>query len=277
MSSMATASPAVRAINRGKLAWANSCMGHTFATSSCFIMQSHCCCACRIHDAWQSGTCSLGAPGQPGRHSPAASWLQPLRKLDLVMLAKVQWDARQCPAIPSKSRALTQLCSPCVAGEFLKQRAPGLVPHVRPSTRTAEAAPTQATDMMRGVAPGIISLNLIKLRDYYVAAAAHGSKLADLGEIAQQWSGCLCRAMHCMVLQLPRMSLHWPGQLLHSGSSPMQHEVDCEVVLTDLHDWHKHCPSLSTYSGHQQWSFRHQPTCGWRPRQCWRPPRRLGR
>jgi hypothetical protein len=115
------------------------------------------------------------------------------------MLAKMQWDTRHGPAAPSKTCSLTQMVSPCVAGDLLQQVAPGLVPHVRPSKRTAQATSTEATDMMRGLPPAHIAIFLLKLRDYYVAAASVGSKLADLGELKQntlqsgRCSGCLCR------------------------------------------------------------------------------------
>jgi hypothetical protein len=68
-------------------------------------------------------------------------WLQPLFKLQLLLLAKMQWDVRQAPdnmsaprtpcPWPAKtlSRALPQLRSPCVAGDLLRQRAPVLVQH----------------------------------------------------------------------------------------------------------------------------------------------------
>jgi hypothetical protein len=67
--------------------------------------------------------------------------LQPLFKLQILLLAKMQWDVRQAPDEMSSThlpwpanalaRALPLLRSPCVAGDLLRQRAPGLVPHVQ--------------------------------------------------------------------------------------------------------------------------------------------------
>jgi hypothetical protein len=77
-------------------------------------------------------------------------WMKPLFKLQMLMLAKMQWDARHCPTHvvskqcnkpwPSKNlfNAVLQLRSPCVAGDLLRQRAPGLVQHTR-SRRRPEA------------------------------------------------------------------------------------------------------------------------------------------
>jgi hypothetical protein len=63
-------------------------------------------------------------------------------KVQVLMLAKMQWDVRQCPedAVTDKVRApwprkyltpgvVSSMVSPCVAGDLLRQRAPGLVPH----------------------------------------------------------------------------------------------------------------------------------------------------
>jgi hypothetical protein len=67
-------------------------------------------------------------------------------KLHLLLLAKLQWDMRQCPdavqvATPNTeeearlrtalARAVPGMVSPCVAGDLLQQRAPGLLPHRR--------------------------------------------------------------------------------------------------------------------------------------------------
>jgi hypothetical protein len=63
-------------------------------------------------------------------------------KLQVLLLAKMQWDVRQRPddAITNKvvypwprkvlrAGVLSNMVSPCVAGDLLQQRAPGLVPH----------------------------------------------------------------------------------------------------------------------------------------------------
>jgi hypothetical protein len=69
----------------------------------------------------------------------------PMFKLQMLLLAKMQWDVRQCPedAVTDKVRApwpgkclsanvLSHMVSPCLAGDLLQQRAPGLVPHSYP-------------------------------------------------------------------------------------------------------------------------------------------------
>jgi hypothetical protein len=61
--------------------------------------------------------------------------MQPLFKLQILLLAKMQWDLRQCPEhsqpwpVKALTRAVTRMVSPSVAGDLLQQRAPGLVPH----------------------------------------------------------------------------------------------------------------------------------------------------
>jgi hypothetical protein len=70
--------------------------------------------------------------------------MKPLFKLQVLLLAKMQWDVRQCPGNMSTTRtscpwpgkaltrAVPKLRSPCVAGDLLRQRAPVLVPHTYP-------------------------------------------------------------------------------------------------------------------------------------------------
>jgi hypothetical protein len=86
-----------------------------------------------------------GGSNDPGTDSSNESsrrpWLQPLFQLQVLLLAKMQWDARQAPdkmsaprtpcPWPPKTlpRALPRLRSPCVAGDLLRQRAPVLVQH----------------------------------------------------------------------------------------------------------------------------------------------------
>jgi hypothetical protein len=63
-------------------------------------------------------------------------------QLQVLLLAKMQWEVRQCPeeAVSDtalkpwprqliKPGVLSSMLSPCVAGDLLRQRAPGLVPH----------------------------------------------------------------------------------------------------------------------------------------------------
>jgi hypothetical protein len=91
------------------------------------------------------GTLLEGRAQAPGSSSSAEPWMAPAFKLKVLMLAKLQWDTRhgpppaphsehsQCtchwPAQPL-ARALQDMISPCVAGDLLQQRAPGLLPHV---------------------------------------------------------------------------------------------------------------------------------------------------
>jgi hypothetical protein len=66
-------------------------------------------------------------------------------KLQVLLLAKMQWDLRQSPAVVSTSaappapaslpqdlaRVVPHMVSPCVAGDLLRQRAPGLLQNKR--------------------------------------------------------------------------------------------------------------------------------------------------
>jgi hypothetical protein len=68
--------------------------------------------------------------------------MAPAFKLQVLLLAKLQWDVRHGPARPAQprdrsgwsaqplARALRHMVSPCVAGDLLQQRAPGLGPHI---------------------------------------------------------------------------------------------------------------------------------------------------
>jgi hypothetical protein len=113
-------------------------------------------CLCRVYNVWHithTRTLPGGAPLPPGllwdAEPPSSlfeAWMPPMLKLQLLHLAKMQWDLRQGPAAASASpeddseqardskaleRAVPRMASPCVAGELLQQRAPGLLPHTR--------------------------------------------------------------------------------------------------------------------------------------------------
>jgi hypothetical protein len=97
------------------------------------------------------------APGQsvlpvsfPSSGCAFQPWMRPLFKLNMLLLAKMQWDVRQCPEVavttavmdpwPAKvlrPGIMSQMVSPCVAGDLLQQRAPGLVPHAYVRKRLA--------------------------------------------------------------------------------------------------------------------------------------------
>jgi hypothetical protein len=68
--------------------------------------------------------------------------MEPLARLQVLLLAKMQWDVRQHPEEHGKGKvhstwrpiknlpeAVCNMVSPCVAGDLLQQRVPGLVPH----------------------------------------------------------------------------------------------------------------------------------------------------
>jgi hypothetical protein len=118
----------------------------------------------------------------------------PLFKLQVVLLAKTLWDARQCPthvatmrfAPPwpaALTRAVTQLCSPCVAGDLLRQRAPGLLPHVRPSKQAGSEQTMRSADMLRSVAPAQLGWRTQMLQSCYIAAAGEQRTLDATGEL----------------------------------------------------------------------------------------------
>jgi hypothetical protein len=97
---------------------------------------------CRMAVHW----CHINRPtqGASASHSNRSGyepWMPAMFKLQVVLLAKMQWDVRRhsedyitdavhhtwpTPGLPG---AVSQLVSPCVAGDLLQQRAPGLVPY----------------------------------------------------------------------------------------------------------------------------------------------------
>lgn len=109
--------------------------------------------SCRVTDAWVNhyqqgvtpGTMVIKPmwPHNSTSGSTFKPWMRPLFKLQVLVLAKLQWDVRQrpeqaaraqqghssWPAAKPLTRAVRQLRSPCVAGDVLRQRAPGLVAH----------------------------------------------------------------------------------------------------------------------------------------------------
>jgi hypothetical protein len=96
-------------------------------------------------NVWYDDTLPRGKAGSfvilPPTHNLFEPWMRPLFQLQMLLLAKMQWDVRHGPshtaqpqhpdALPAKplARALRHMVSPCVAGDLLQQRAPGLVPH----------------------------------------------------------------------------------------------------------------------------------------------------
>jgi hypothetical protein len=72
-------------------------------------------------------------------------WMPAMFRLKVLLLAKMHWDMRQCPELmnifleaaaevpppEALARAVRRMVSPCVAGDLLRQRAPGLLPHKR--------------------------------------------------------------------------------------------------------------------------------------------------
>jgi hypothetical protein len=106
-------------------------------------------------------------------------WMWPLFKLQVLVMAKKQWDVRQQPEQvaaaketnpwpPAKllTRAVRQLRSPCVAGDLLQQRAPGLVPH---------------TIQVRGLSAGMDGLRWVVKQDRFpcIPAPVFGRTLYD--------------------------------------------------------------------------------------------------
>lgn len=138
--------------------------------------------SCRVHNAWS------GTSWQP--------WMRPLLKLKLLLLSKLLWDARQNPDFlagkefqvrwPAKAlhRAGKQMFSPCMAGDLLQQRAPGLYQPVHsfkqlsPSTR--DGLSLHAAGYVRGMSPSHLAYGLNNISCYLAAAASSGHRL--LGE-----------------------------------------------------------------------------------------------
>jgi hypothetical protein len=106
-------------------------------------------------------------------------WVPPLFKLQVLLLAKMQWDVRQCPEdmsasttpYPWPSRALTRavpkLRSPCVAGDLLRQRAPALLQHTYPYRHCQQTPWGQRTEVVEVrwciVPPNMVGVSLDKV------------------------------------------------------------------------------------------------------------------
>jgi hypothetical protein len=102
-----------------------------------------CIASCRVLNVWYFDHTPGASPDAYAPPRPTSDmfkpWMRPLFQLQVLLLAKMQWDERHGPsrasqhpdALPAKAlaRALRQMVSPCVAGDLLQQRAPGLVPH----------------------------------------------------------------------------------------------------------------------------------------------------
>jgi hypothetical protein len=121
----------------------------------------------------------------------------PVFKLQVLLLAKMQWDVRQHPdQVPSYNpwpakalaRAVRQMVSPCVAGELLQQRAPGLLPFSRPCRRLLQAPRGQRWEVEQFrlplVSPVHLGQNLQNVSHGLKAALADGAKFDVIGRHA---------------------------------------------------------------------------------------------
>jgi hypothetical protein len=153
-------------------------------------------------------------------------------------MAKMQWDARQCPEHvatiryntpwPAKAltRAVTQMISPCVAGDLLRQRAPGLMPHVRPRPLSSHASGRRhgkvAEECLCCVGPVQLDNFLICFLRYYECASERNGGPAERGGPLLQcwWLRCIgvhgCWAGHegamlCLQGRLPVQTSSGPA------------------------------------------------------------------
>jgi hypothetical protein len=124
--------------------------------------------------------------------------LRPLFKLHVLLLAKMQWDARQCPervaSLPAEppwpakalTRAVAQMISPCVAGDLLRQRAPGLLPHVRSCRHWKQTLDGYRREVVEVDVccplPGLLSSMSLQICSGLKAIHTHSSETSLLGE-----------------------------------------------------------------------------------------------
>jgi hypothetical protein len=115
---------------------------------------------------------------------PAAAKMLWDARLRLVHVASIKFQ----PPWPAAAltRAVTQMYSPCVADDLLRQRAPGLAPHTRtikhPALVPAGGPWEEVVHHIRSVPPGQLSIHLKKLRSYLLAADADGLTVDCLGK-----------------------------------------------------------------------------------------------
>jgi hypothetical protein len=115
--------------------------------------------------------------------------MRPLLKLKFLLLSKLLWDARQSPGHvasfdfhtpwPAKAlhRAVKQLCSPCVAGDLLRQRAPALVPHFHSFQKLSQGRnglDVHKSDYVRGLSAVQLASCFSRISAYLDTAAATG-------------------------------------------------------------------------------------------------------
>jgi hypothetical protein len=119
-------------------------------------------------------------------------------QLELLLLAKVQWDVRQCPDVstwatdaqpwPAQAvaRGVPLMVSPCVAGELLQQRAPQLLPHVRRCKRQLPAGSRQrqvvTEEGLVTLAPFQLGILLQSMSQCLLACSLEDRVFATIGE-----------------------------------------------------------------------------------------------
>jgi hypothetical protein len=154
--------------------------------------------SCRVFSAWTE----MPASWQP--------WMRPLLNLQLLLLSKLQWDVRQSPDLvaskeftarwPAKAlqRAVKEMCSPCVGGHLLQQRAPALVPHVYSLGQMSQGrngVELHGGAYVRGISAAQLT-HFLGNMSCYLLAAAEGGQVDVLGEHPHE------QAMTMQVLQL---------------------------------------------------------------------------
>jgi hypothetical protein len=168
-------------------------------------------------------TFSLRAPSSSSTSNTFEPWMRPLFKLAVLLLAKTQWDARQQPDKAAKSpfvgdpmwpakalaKAVRQVVSPCMAGDLLQQRAPGLVPHahkVRRLTASLAGMRWEVVEQPLSAIPGYGIRRLLSVAAETVRACVLDQiKFNDIGEPwfppQATWRGTLEHSLqqHCQV------------------------------------------------------------------------------
>jgi hypothetical protein len=136
--------------------------------------------------------------------------MRPLLKLQILLLAKMQWDVRQRPdlyviepkdltkpLIPCKAltRGVTLLRSPCVAGDLLRQQAPGLLTHTRPKRRLVHARSGRRWEEVEGSLcssspkeTGVYLNRTAKLLGTFATASVPGT-VKEWSAGSLQWTG----------------------------------------------------------------------------------------
>jgi hypothetical protein len=175
-------------------------------------------------------------------------WMPPLFKLQVLLLAKMQWDVRHGPARashpqdtaawPAKplARALRHMVSPCVAGDLLQQCAPGLVPH---GYKTQTFVKQQGQVLNHGVAEQPYDvIGACDLSTYLVgvchpmrACLQDGMPFEAIGEhfaVQPAADACVSAVICPLPLHVITLQCMWVGLAFHLAAA-------CNTCATTMH------------------------------------------